>query len=359
MQADVARHVQRSLVAWAGLDGFIDKIVIPVQVRIGAGNTFVPYATLDDLGQKISQASQNNFNLELFPKTEKMGGNGPLLAHALARMGVNVHYVGTLGQPIHPLFQSFSKETHATSIGPYGESIAIECQDGKLILGITHAMETVTYERLCEYISEAQLIKNFNEADLIAWQNWTMLIHLTDILEKILEHIWPHVKPKQGRITFFDLADPAKRPKKDVSDLLRLLKRFNGNSNVYLALNRSEAQYVGCLVNLPYPHKALDTDPCKQWLKKLRSMLGIEGIILHCRDGALGINSQQLAFAPPHKPKRIQCLTGSGDHFNAGCLYGLLTHLSLEQSLNLGHSIAVHYIETGTAPSIDEIKNNG
>ena len=93
--------------AWVGLDGFVDKIISPVQERFGIGNQFAPYTKLSDFGEKIKGASGSNLNVELYTKTEKMGGNGPLLASVLANLGVCVEYVGALGLPIHPVFKDF------------------------------------------------------------------------------------------------------------------------------------------------------------------------------------------------------------------------------------------------------------
>ena len=340
--------------AWVGLDGFVDKIICPVQERFGIGDRFVPYAKLSDFGEKIKQASGSNLNIELYTKAEKMGGNGPLLANALANLGISTTYVGALGLPIHPVFSDFVKQTQAISIGNFGESQALEFQDGKLILGHTQALDDITYERLTDCVTSTTLLKSYNDADLISFQNWTMTMHLTDILQKILSRIWEKLDEHKQRICFFDLADPAKRSEEDVKTLLKLLPKFRSKAKIFLGVNRSEAFYVGKLLACPV---AKNNSDFRDFLQKLRKILAIDGIIMHCRDGAWASIGEETAFAPPQKAKQLTCLTGSGDHFNGGMLCGFLMHLSLEQCLTLGHITSVLYIETGRTPSLAEVRS--
>ena len=153
---------------------------------------------------------------------------------------------------------------------------------------------------------------------------------------------------------FFDLADPAKRSEEDVKALLRLLPEFKSKAKVFLGVNRSEALYVGKLLRCSTPKKPSDY---RSYLKKLRDILGIEGVIMHCRDGAWASVGKETAFAPPQKAKQLTCLTGSGDHFNGGMLCGFLMHLSLEQCLTLGHITSVLYIETGQTPDLATVRS--
>jgi len=342
--------------AWIGLDGFVDKIVQAVRERQGIGENFIPFDSLSEFGKKIQQASKSNLNIELYPKIEKMGGNGPLLANTLANFGVDVSYVGTLGEPIHPVFQAFCQKTKAISLGKPGESHALEFSDGKLILGNTHPMDAITYELLMQKIPENEWIRTYSESSLISWQNWTMILNMNDILEKILQRVWPHITPNEKRICFFDLADPAKRCDKDVLRLLELLPQFRTKAKVYLGLNRAEIKHVGHLLNLPPPSTEVSHPSYLKWVKNLQQTLKIDGVFMHCCDGAIA-SCQETVFVPALKAKKLTCLTGSGDHFNGGMLSGLLMNLSLEQCLLLGHITSVQYIETGVTPTLDAIQD--
>ncbi|MDR0755559.1 MAG: PfkB family carbohydrate kinase [Puniceicoccales bacterium] len=343
--------------AWVGLDGFIDKLVSVVKRREGQGNQFEAYPTLTELGQRICEASGCNLNLELFPKCEKIGGNGPLLAGVLLAMGVKVRYVGTLGIPIHPLFEAFAKKTQAISLGTPGMTQALECHDGKLLLGYTYPMDAVNYESLLRQKSAKYWMDDFSKSDLIAFQNWTMLYGMTHLLQTIAEEWLPYLSPNDHRIWFFDLADPSKRTREDLQKLLQILPRFGGKGEVYLALNRNEAKMVGDIMGIPCCSEIeKDRMDFQRWLFTLKEKLNIDCIVYHCYVGAMAVYRDEATFVSAFRAKQLQCLTGSGDHFNGGFLCGRLMHFDLEQSLLWGHSTAVLYIETGYVPSYENIQ---
>ena len=341
--------------AWVGFDGFVDKLVVPVKLRKGGGNAFEGFKTLTEFGKKIQTASQSNLNIELYLKQEKLGGNGPLLANTLANLGVKVHYVGTLGKPIHPVFEAFAQNIEVTTLGAFGETQALEFSDGKLLLGHTSPMEAVTYQGLIEVISETNLMSQFSQSDLICFQNWTMLLHLSEIFENILENIWPGLSENKERICFFDLADPAKRTREDCRHLLELLPKFQSKSHVYLGVNRSEIRFIGKLLGKPEPPYRLETESYAVWVKEIKDCLQINGLIVHCSEGAVADCMGEIAFVPALKARCLSCLTGSGDHFNGGFLGGVLMHLSLAQCLQLGHITSVLYIEKGHTPSKEQV----
>ena len=341
---------------WVGFDGFLDKLVVPVKLRYGLGDDFEPFESITEFAQKIQSAKHSNMNIELYRKQEKMGGNGPLLANAFANLGLTVRYVGTLGEPMHPVFKAFSEKVDALSLGTFGETQALEFSDGKVLLGYTTPMEAVSYTKLTEVIHEASLISEFSNSDLVCFQNWTMLLHLSDIFEKILEKVWPKVKDKQDRICFFDLADPAKRSQKDCRHVLDLLPKFQTKGRVYLGVNRSEIRFISELLGKKAPTENLESDAYKDWLKTFKDYLKIEGLIVHCCEGAVAAYGDETSFVPSLEACQLSCLTGSGDHFNAGFLTGVFMHLSLAQCLQLGHITSVLYIESGQSPTREQIQ---
>ena len=81
------------------------------------GEQFDAVETIADLGSRISAAAGKSANLELFPRFEKLGGNGPIMANALLSLGLSVRYVGALGNPsIHPVFRGLSPRKLAPSL---------------------------------------------------------------------------------------------------------------------------------------------------------------------------------------------------------------------------------------------------
>src|SRR5436305_1870323 len=102
----------KSISATIGLDGFVDEIIAVVDKRQD-NVRFDPVRTIAQLGQKIQSAAGQSSNYEMVVKQTKLGGNGPIMAHALASAGLTVNYVGNLGYPnIDPVFADFARHAN-------------------------------------------------------------------------------------------------------------------------------------------------------------------------------------------------------------------------------------------------------
>ena len=72
-----------------GFDGFVDEIITVVDKRHGEGQ-YEPVKTIAAMADKIRAASGESTNYELIVKQQKLGGNGPIMANALACLGFDV-----------------------------------------------------------------------------------------------------------------------------------------------------------------------------------------------------------------------------------------------------------------------------
>src|SRR5438128_1863625 len=120
--------------AFVGLDGFVDEIIHAVDKRENA-EEFQRLPTISALSERISAAAGKSTNIELVNQRTKLGGNGPIMANALAHLGVKVTYVGALGYPtMHPVFNDFAQHADVHSIAEAGHTDACEFDDGKIML---------------------------------------------------------------------------------------------------------------------------------------------------------------------------------------------------------------------------------
>ena len=121
--------------ATVGLDGFVDEIIAVVDKRHDC-ERFDAVRTIAAIGEKIRTAAGKSSNYELVVKQMKLGGNGPIMANALAALGLGVTYIGSVGYPdVHPVFRDFATRAASSSIGEPGHTDALEFDDGKLMLG--------------------------------------------------------------------------------------------------------------------------------------------------------------------------------------------------------------------------------
>lgn len=123
------------LTAFVGLDGFVDEILHVVDKRESA-EVYRRLPTITRLAAQLAAAAGKSTNIELVNQMTKLGGNGPIMANALASFGIQVTYLGLLGYPsLNPVFADFARRAEVHSIGNPGTTDALEFDDGKIMLG--------------------------------------------------------------------------------------------------------------------------------------------------------------------------------------------------------------------------------
>jgi len=340
--------------ATVGFDGFVDEIIAVVDKRHDF-ERYDPIRTIEVLGNKITNAAGKSSNYELIVKQMKLGGNGPIMANALASAGINLTYIGNLGYPaIHPVFQDLAHRSHAISIGEPGHTDALEFDDGKLLLGKITSMNDVNWPNLVVRVGGEEKLRDFVQgADLIAMVNWTMLPYMSDIWEKMLERGYLARTPGQSRTLFVDLADPEKRNHADIVRAMDLLTKFEKQVDVALGLNLKEAGEIADVFGIPItgdPEAAIESTA-----RAIRQKLNIGCVVIHPRKSAAAATREGSAtFAGPFvaQPK---ISTGAGDHFNAGFCLGRTLGFTLEESLCTGVATSGFYVRTGQSPSAHQL----
>ncbi|CAN5413158.1 hypothetical protein BH10PLA1_BH10PLA1_22440 [soil metagenome] len=341
-----------SIKATIGLDGFVDEIINVVDKRTSTSK----YTTIDTIGTfggKIVAAAGQSSNYELIVKLSKLGGNGPIMANALASFGIAVTYIGSLGYPTpHPVFEEFAKRAKVISISEPGHTDAIEFSDGKLMLGKIECLEDVNWDTIVKRVGLDAFIKLLDGSSLIGMVNWTMLQHMNDIWNKILTDVLPKTA-KKDRTFFIDLADPEKRTHADILSALQIMEKLQGKVNVILGLNLKESGEIVDVLGLPAAANA--EAAIESTAAAIREKLNLQCVVIHPRKGAAAATKDGTAkFLGPfvQNPK---ISTGAGDHFNAGFCLGRTLGFDLEQSLCCGVATSGYYVRSANSPSGKEL----
>lgn len=339
----------KELNAFVGFDGFVDKIVSPIDKVDYEQNSRILIPTITDFSNRVASAAGKSSNIELFEKMEKLGGNGPIMANAQLSLGLGVRYVGALGATdIHPLFKDFSKATQAVSLADPGVTHALEFEDGKIMLGTMQSLEDVNYENLINKVGKNELIEIFENADSISLVSWTMLTKLTEVFKQLTKNILPKLSKK--KYFFFDLADPEKRTDSEILEVLNLLKDFEPYGKVVLGLNLRESSQVANLLKIDDQDVDLSLRA-----KAIKEALSVNCVVIHPVESAHCASDEgtfNLVGPYCEKPK---ITTGGGDHFNAGFITAKLLGLSDLASLAVAVSTSGYYVRNAQSPTYQNI----
>lgn len=350
--AELQKHANRvkKLTALVGFDGTVDKIVAAVDKRTGTGENFERVETIADLGRRITAAAGKSTNIELFLRQEKIGGNAAIMAGSVCAAGAKVTLVGDVGKPkVHSVFSALAKKATLLSVGEPTETHAVEFADGKVMLGYTRNHEAITFENVQRAMGgKAGMMKKLAQAQLVALVNWTMTPGMTEIFNKLTKEILPKVKGE--RTFFFDLADPEKRPVKELKAALLSIGKFAKFGEVILGMNFKETQQVMAALGLGNVQETQGS--IKIAARKIRQALGISCAVVHTVDAA-GCATQRGEFWT-HGPYvgKPKITTGAGDHFNAGFALAMTAGTHEQAALTLGVAFSGYYVRTAQSPKV-------
>ena len=338
--------------AFVGLDGFVDEILHVVDKRDSAVS-FQRLATISQLAGRVAAAAGKSTNLETVNLVTKLGGNGPIMANALASFGLKVTYLGNLGWPnLHPVFADFAKHADVHSIAEPGHTDALEFDDGKVMIGKISSLNDVNWANIQSRYGRDKFAAQLTGADLVGFVNWTMLTYMGQIWEATLKEVCPAIKGKR-RVMFFDLADPEKRKPDDIRQALKTIAEFGKFFDVILGLNEKEGYEIGEVLGLDTRDHS--PDGLGRLAVEINRRVPVGTLVIHPVSYALAVSQGVVSLVEgPFTPKPV-ITTGAGDHFNSGFCLGKLLGLDNAQSVLTGVTTSGHYVRTAQSPAIPDL----
>lgn len=355
--------------ALIGFDGYIDELMRVVESRDSAG-TASYFQDITGFSRRIAAAAGRSADLEVVTDTIKLGGNGPIMANALAGMGVPTVCIGAMGYPgIRAEFRAMPADCRSISLCQPAHTHALEFNDGKLMFADLAALEQLTWETIIDQIGRNDLASLFRESSLIALVNWSGVPGADRIWHGIYQEILPELdgeglagqkglcgrqtgagmeEPHRRRQVFFDLADPSKRTKEDIQSVLSLIRSYEDYCDVMLGLNENEALCLAASIGrgCAGPEEAA---------LRLYDLLGISAVVVHPIDRCIVVTADGLIAEQGHVVEAPKISTGGGDNFNAGFCLGQLLGLGYRDSMLLGMAVSGYYVENGKSPSAQEL----
>lgn len=343
--------------ALIGFDGFIDHIIDVVDKRHDR-DRYDPVPTIAELGRRISAASGQSANFELVVRRSKLGGNGPIMANAMACLGHEVVYLGAVGDgAVDPVFEPLAERAREViPLGPPAVTDALEFDDGKLMLGKLQPMAAVHYDALVAVAGRRRLVELLASHPIVATVNWTMTLGMNEIWRRLAEDLLPEAGGARP-LWFVDLADPAKRTREDLADALDALHALQRRADVVLGMNGSEGRQVLAVLGGRWSGRPEDPEAACRCCEEVRRALGVQRTMVHLVSSAATAWDGGAVWADGFYCSRPFITTGAGDHFNAGFVSGIGAGLDARQCLLLGGAASGVYVRTGRSPSRAEARD--
>jgi hypothetical protein len=331
----------------AGFDGFVDNIISVVDSR-KSQKEFTTVPTLAAFGARISAAAGESANVELVTNLQKIGGNGPIMCNAMCGYGVELVYIGPLGQgkPDAVFAPLVERTKEVFTLGPPANTDALEFKDGKLMMGKLQPLDAANYEAVKTAVGLEKLTDLYAKCDAIVSVNWTMVMNMTDIWQGCIKDVLPEVgrRSSKRKLFFVDIADPKKRTREDLRKCCDTLTEVNKFCDVVLSLNCSETRQCLEVFGETWDGGNEDFEAARLAAVKLRSKMGIHMLQVHMKGSAAGATAKESVGVPGYYTSDPVITTGGGDHFNSGFLSALMTGCSLADSLRIGGATSGNYV---------------
>lgn len=341
--------------AVVGLDGFVDEIVYVVDKRFHADG-YSRIKTIGEYAERIAEGAGVSTNVEIVSVRRKIGGNGPIFAQGLKDLGIDLTYIGSIGEGrLHPVFEDLGKNAETWCLAQPAETDAMEFEDGKIIRSKLTSLNDVRWERMVEQIGTENMAEIYDGADLIGFNNWTMIMHMNGIWEGFFREIVPRMKSRLSEKTvFLDLADPRKRTGEDILEALRWIRKF-GAAGFYtiLGLNKKEAAEI--LEVIAQKGGGPREINLKDTALRIAEYLEIPCVTIHPVDRAVCCKEGSYYEEAGPYCKRPVLTTGAGDAYNAGFAYGILCGLSPTECLKFGMAASGYYVRNGRTAAEKEL----
>ena len=333
--------------AIVGFDGYIDRIQRVVRSRSADGcKTY--FDSIAEFSDRVRAAAGLSADLETEIRTVKLGGNAPIMAEAMSRLGVDTVCVGAMGYPdIMPEFIPLSEKCECLSVCDPAVTEALEFSDGKLMFADIGVLDRgMVWENIKEKIGVDTLRRILSESDLAAVVNWSGISGMNGIMCGMIRDILPYL-PGRRRKFLFDLSDPSKRSDDEIRNVLETISGFSEFGETILGLNQNEAERVSAAVSgrrPASPEEAAET---------IFSAARVLAVVVHPLDRSVAVSRDGIASEKGEFVKKPVISTGGGDNFNAGFCLGWLSGMPMSDSLKLGMKVSGYYVRNGFSPIAD------
>jgi sugar/nucleoside kinase (ribokinase family) len=341
---------------FVGFDGFVDQIMKAIKQKWHYRDVY--FETIEEFASRIKGAAGKSGQIEIVCERTKLGGNAPILANTLGRLGLESHCAGSLGYPErHSVFSEMHDKCRVISLANPGDSRAIEFKDGKIILSELSAFKQYDWNAIKNSRRLDSIRRAILNSDIVAFVDWANLPFASEIWEGVLDDV---IKPsgKRDFQFFFDLCDPSRKTTEQIDEVLDLMSCFSSYGKVTVGLNENETFKIWGAINGIDASTALDpgrTPNVRAAASDLFKTMNVESLLVHPVDRTIVIRKFETIELRGRLVTQPKIQTGGGDNLNAGFFLGLLHGFTIRHCMLLGMATSGAYIQDGTSPDLNAI----
>ena len=257
--------------------------------------------------------------------------------------------IGAFGLPRPAAeFEKLEKLARLYSLSEPARTDDYEFDDGKIIASTLNSLNALDWNAITEKLPPEQICALFDEADVIALNNWTMIPAMTGIWKRIQSDTLPSLSDKE-RLYFIDMADPEENGR-GYRGGSRVMAGFERFGRTVLSCNHREAiQLAGALELSASPNS------CAALADGMRESLRIWCVSLHTLTGSFAATVSESPEAPGFYTPKPRVSIGGGDHFNAGLVFALMDGFTLEEALYVASAVSGTMYGQGVTPSLTDL----
>lgn len=334
-----------------GCDGFVDETYEIVEVRKSQFE-FTPMKRLKQFGELLVERADGGVGVELVPKRRCEGGFGINTGRIAACLGLHPFLPGLYGgQSIDPAYDEFKDICELISLGDPALTIALEFNDGKVLMSNLEAVSSLTWADFEKHFGEQKLKEMFTGVDIIGLGYWSLTSNFDDLFKGFMKQYETMTPPRRA---FFDFADIKKKSSESFIKSLELIRSYSVKIPMTFSLNEHEVFELFSRIGVDRPE--LTPQALAPALTIAREKIGFDELVVHTPDfGVASSASEGEAYAMQERQTNIIRLAGAGDSFNGGYLCASLSNLPLKERLVVANAVTAFFVTNATGPTKEQL----
>lgn len=334
-----------------GCDGFVDETYVIVEERKSL-TEFTAMNKLKSFGELLVERSDGGVGLELVPKRRCEGGFAINSGRIAAILGLKPRLPGLFGKPaLDPAFVEFQDICELHSLGDPALTIALEFDDGKVLMSNIQAVSNLTWSDFEKFFSPEQLKELFTGVDILGLGYWSLTADFDGFFSGFMQQYETLTPPRR---MFFDFADIKKKSSESFVKSLELIRSYNSKIAMTLSLNEHEVLELCSRVGIERP--ALNPATIGSTLKMAREKIGFDELVVHTPEFAAASSaSDGEAYAIQERQTKVIRSAGAGDSFNGGYMCASLGDLPLKERLVMANAATAFFVTHATGPTKEEL----